>query len=508
MTPEGSLFDARPDAFGSYRVLDEMGPGRFGPVYRAQAPGGQVVAVKVFEQGLTPAQTAALVDALTRLCQIPLDHAAIVAPVAAGLENKVAWMAEPYVEGTPLDRAMRRDGPQPLADVLLRITRVAGALDFAAAAGIHHGALHPRDIIVSDDTTVLTGLGVVQALAHAGLDVPVEGAYVSPQRALGSSPVARDDIYALAAITFELVYGQPVPERTSLRDAMTRLTGVDQVRFREVIEGSLSEDPGDRPATALEFAAALQRVIVDHDIPMPIPHSRSEVAISADDLPLRVSDAAAPAAAEPEPPPLPDPAPAVQVRAPFASTLEPAPRERGGHWFGFAAGLAIGILMGFGAGFVTGQRDATPEPRAAERVVPRNRAVEERPAPTAGSDFTESEVAAPATPQRIEEPEPTPVDRADPPRTARSEPQAPPERAEPIGRPERLAPAALQVDSRPRGARVFLDGRLVGTTPLNLADVTPGTHAVRIDLTGYRRWVTTVNVTAGARARVAASLER
>jgi hypothetical protein len=66
----------------------------------------------------------------------------------------------------------------------------------------------------------------------------------------------------------------------------------------------------------------------------------------------------------------------------------------------------------------------------------------------------------------------------------------------------------LQVDSRPRGARVFLDGRLVGTTPLVVDEVRPGAHAVRIDLIGHRRWVTTVDVAPGQRQKVAASLER
>ncbi len=74
------------------------------------------------------------------------------------------------------------------------------------------------------------------------------------------------------------------------------------------------------------------------------------------------------------------------------------------------------------------------------------------------------------------------------------------------------APAAttgtLAIESRPTGATVFLDGRQVGTTPLSLPDVTPGTHRIRLELAGFNPWVTTADVQAGARARVAASLER
>jgi hypothetical protein len=66
---------------------------------------------------------------------------------------------------------------------------------------------------------------------------------------------------------------------------------------------------------------------------------------------------------------------------------------------------------------------------------------------------------------------------------------------------------AVQIDSRPAGAQVWLDGRLVGTTPLVFRGVDAGSHAIRLELPGYRSWTTSVNVAPGAGARVAASLE-
>ena len=68
------------------------------------------------------------------------------------------------------------------------------------------------------------------------------------------------------------------------------------------------------------------------------------------------------------------------------------------------------------------------------------------------------------------------------------------------------APGSLVVDSRPAGARVIIDGREVGRTPLTLEGLTPGVHAIRIDLTGYLPITTTARVEPGARARVAVSL--
>ena len=80
---------------------------------------------------------------------------------------------------------------------------------------------------------------------------------------------------------------------------------------------------------------------------------------------------------------------------------------------------------------------------------------------------------------------------------------------------EREAPAGaattagvLVVDSRPAGARVLMDGRHIGVTPLSLPGVLPGTHSIRLELAGFNPWVTTADVTAGSRTRVAASLEQ
>jgi hypothetical protein len=55
---------------------------------------------------------------------------------------------------------------------------------------------------------------------------------------------------------------------------------------------------------------------------------------------------------------------------------------------------------------------------------------------------------------------------------------------------------------------VRLDGRTVGTTPLTLPEVAAGSHAVRLDLAGYRVWSASTQVTAGQQKKVNASLER
>ena len=66
---------------------------------------------------------------------------------------------------------------------------------------------------------------------------------------------------------------------------------------------------------------------------------------------------------------------------------------------------------------------------------------------------------------------------------------------------------SIFVDSRPRGARVTIDGRAAGVTPVQIPEVMMGRHAVRLELAGYETLSTEVLVTAGTPARLAVSLQ-
>jgi len=71
-----------------------------------------------------------------------------------------------------------------------------------------------------------------------------------------------------------------------------------------------------------------------------------------------------------------------------------------------------------------------------------------------------------------------------------------------------LLAGTLSIDSRPVGASVFIDGQLVGTTPLLLPDISPGTHAVLLKLAAHLEWRSTVQVVPDRRNRVTAALEQ
>jgi PEGA domain-containing protein len=218
----------------------------------------------------------------------------------------------------------------------------------------------------------------------------------------------------------------------------------------------------------------------------------------------------------------------------FAASAE-VPRRRSGLsiWFAAAASLVVGIVIGFASGYRAGQGMGLSLPSVLKQ--------ERRPSPTTGIEqggespsgrpFSESTVTdptridpepivpAPATPSQQPAPAPAapaPVPAAAAPAPAPA-PSNPPRAAAPERTPARrtppsapavaTGPGTVRVLSRPAGAQVVFDGQVVGKTPLEIGAVAPGQHSIRLELTGFKLWATTVDVKAGSDSRVAASLE-
>ena len=241
-------------------MLHQVGVGTLGPVFRTYEPTrDRLVAVKVFRLDITPEQAQSLADELTRAAEAGLFHPSIVEPIAAGVQGTVAYRADEYVAAESLDVAMRHYAPAALDKVLPFITQLAGAIDFARAAGVGHGALHPRDIFVTPDEARATGFGVVDALERVGLRAPIRRPYSAPERIDGQPWGAPADVFSLAAIAFELLTGR---RPSGLGDQIGTLAGAsvgDQAdALHAVLARAMSESPDDRFPTALAFASALE----------------------------------------------------------------------------------------------------------------------------------------------------------------------------------------------------------------------------------------------------------
>jgi hypothetical protein len=249
-----------PEAFGRFRVLHQAGAGALGPVFRGQDPErDRVVAIKVFRLDITPEQAAELAAELQKLVDRNLTHPCLVTLVAAGVEGSVPYLVQDYVAADSLDAALRQYGPAPVPQALWLLTQLAGALDFAAAVGVHHGNLHPRDILVAPADSRLTGIGVTEAFRRTRVRVALRRPYVAPERIDDTAvPGRQSDVFSLAVIAHELLTGRrPVAVGTRLTGRLQTLPAyrpaVDDVFVR-----ALAPIAEDRFGVALDFVTALQ----------------------------------------------------------------------------------------------------------------------------------------------------------------------------------------------------------------------------------------------------------
>ena len=523
---EGSPFDVPPAAIGRYRVLHQIGAGSLGPVFRGEAPETrQPVAIKIFRLNLSPERSQRVAEALRDLIARAPRHDALVEVIDADVHDGEAFLVMSLAEGDSLDAALREFGPAAIVDALPRLHALAAALDEGAAANLWHGELQPRDIMVSADHTTLLGLGVGPALEQEGVALPARRTYTAPEIIDGAPSSPAGDQYALAAIAHEWLLGRRIlgPSDTRRVD-VPELPGVNRELLTAALKKALSPNAADRFASCDEFVAAVaDSVKTRADGPLPVA-----VAIDHDDLPLAVAPQQptlewTPADVDPTPPPIEQDLP-VHAFAPAFASVDPEPK---GYGLGLLiATLAIGLGIGSIGGYLFGKQSAssvTSAPINATGDRFREAPVAPLPVvetPTVPIDDSPSRKTD-AVPPRVAEASPPPTERPVPPPARPQLPAAVPAPPKPmtkstsstvLGRKPSPPPVVqnatgiLVIESRPARASVSVDGRAVGMTPVTLSTIAAGTHTVTIDRPGYRRWTTTIQITAGQRARVGASL--
>jgi eukaryotic-like serine/threonine-protein kinase len=295
-----------PDAFGPFRVLHQIGAGALGPVFRAYEPDrDRLVAIKLFRLDLPPERVHGLVAEFEQLIAAELDHPVIAAPRAAGIEGVTAYLAQDYVTAESLDVVIREGGTPPVADALSIVARLADALDYAADRQIVHGALHPRDVLLSPEDFRLVGLGITRALERVGVPAPVRRPYTAPERINGGAWDRRADVFSLAAIAYELVWGRRLSGTGAQAvEAITDAQGGHLPALHDVFARALADDMADRFGTALEFSAALagafegkpakvSRMVRRNTAPRPAPEPLLPLdEAEAAELTLRATEAA------------------------------------------------------------------------------------------------------------------------------------------------------------------------------------------------------------------------
>ncbi len=259
-----------------YRIERELGEGGMATVYLAHdLKHDRDVAIKVLHPDL-----GAALGGERFLSEIKttakLQHPHILPLLDSGDADGLLYYVMPVVTGETLRTRLERERQLPIPEAVRIAREVASALDYAHRQGVIHRDIKPENILLHDGQALVADFGISLAVQQAGgqrmtqtglsLGTPQ---YMSPEQAMGEKQIdARSDVYALGAVTYEMLAGdapftgssvqaivakvlaeRPTPLHT-LRDTVP--AGVE-----DAVLTALAKLPADRFATAAEFAAAL-----------------------------------------------------------------------------------------------------------------------------------------------------------------------------------------------------------------------------------------------------------
>ena len=272
---EGRLRRALGD---DYELLDEVGAGGFGRVYRARDLGlERDVAIKVLHPSLTA--DPAVMERFRREAQLAarLRHPSIVSIYDIMSRAGLQWYTMELVPGSSLAQLVSRRGPLPVEQAVRMLDQGLSALEHAHALGLIHRDLKPENMLIEPDGRLrITDFGLALALrgdARFGGATSRSGTpqFAAPEQLLGERVEQRADLYSLAAATYFALLGRPPFEGATPESILARQTTDDLPllhaarpevprELEDVLRTALASDPAARYPTATAFREAVRRL--------------------------------------------------------------------------------------------------------------------------------------------------------------------------------------------------------------------------------------------------------
>jgi serine/threonine-protein kinase len=258
---------------GQYRIVGLLGRGGMGEVYQAEdLKLEQPVALKFLPEAL--AKDGAALARFHREVRIArqISHRNVCRVYNIVESQGWHFILMEFVRGEELSSVLKRFGRLPQDKALAVARQICAGLAAAHEVGVVHRDLKPGNIMIDEKGDVrITDFGLAGLMEEFGGGAALEGTpeYMSPEQLAGQELTVRSDIYSLGLVLYEIFTGRKAFSATTLTDLL-RLRKSESLPespssvvkdldplVERTIERCLAVDPKDRPATALEVAAAL-----------------------------------------------------------------------------------------------------------------------------------------------------------------------------------------------------------------------------------------------------------